>query len=51
MAALAKVLAHPFPKTRSDVGPLTMIAIFCGAGLSVSLLLAACGFDLGAGLF
>jgi hypothetical protein len=51
MTAVAKVLLQAFPQTRSSVGPLMTIVIFCGVGLSVSLLLAAYGFDLGIGVF
>jgi len=51
MTAIAKVLSHAFSETRPDVGPLRTIIIFCGVGLSVSLFLAAYGFDLGSGLF
>ncbi len=52
MAAIAKVLSHAFPDTRlSDVEVLKMIAMFCGVGLTVSLLLASYGLDLSPGFF
>jgi hypothetical protein len=50
MAVVARVLSQAFPDREFEVGPLMTIALFCGFGLSVSLLLAADGFDLGAGL-
>jgi hypothetical protein len=50
MAAIAKVLSHTFFETQSDVGPLKTIITLCGAGLLVSLLLVAYGFDLGTGV-
>jgi hypothetical protein len=50
MKAIARMLSHALPETRSD-GPLKTIVIFCGVGLVVSLMLAVCGVDLGAGLF
>jgi hypothetical protein len=51
MTAIARALSHRFSETRAEVGPLSTIVIFCGIGLSLSLLLAACGLDLGANLF
>jgi hypothetical protein len=33
-------------KTRVDVQPLKLIAIFCGVGLAVSLIVATYGLDL-----
>jgi hypothetical protein len=50
MAVIAEVVSHRFSETRIDVGPLKTIVTLCGVGLVVSLLLAAYGFDLGAGL-
>ena len=43
MAALAKVLFRAFPKSQIDVETLKTIALFCGAGLVVALLLATYG--------
>ena len=51
MAALAKVLLRAFPKSQIDVETLKTIALFCGAGLAVALLLATYGLDMSAGFF
>ena len=51
MAALAKVLLRAFPKSQIDVEILKTIAMFCGVGLTVSLLLASYGLDLSPGFF
>jgi hypothetical protein len=52
MAAIARVLSRAFPGTNVDVEALKTIALFCGVGLVVSLLLVAtAGLDMGAGLF
>jgi hypothetical protein len=52
MAAIAKVLSQAFPATTSaDVEILKTIAIFCGVGLAVSLIVASYGIDLSPGLF
>jgi hypothetical protein len=50
MAALARTLARAFG-TDVDVEDLKIIAIFCGAGLVVSLAVASNGVDLSAGFF
>jgi hypothetical protein len=50
MTAVAKVLSHTLSGTRTDAGPLKTIITLCGAGLVVSLLLAAYGLDLGTGV-
>jgi hypothetical protein len=50
MTAVANVLTRA-TGTHVDVETLRPIIILCGFGLSVSLLLAAYGFDLGAGFF
>lgn len=34
-------------KAEARLDPMTMVLLFCGAGLLVSLTLVACGFDLG----
>ena len=51
MAALAKVFSRAFPKSQIDVETLKTIAMFCGVGLLVSLLLATRGLDMSAGFF
>jgi len=51
MAALAKVFLRAFPKSRIDVEILKTIAMFCGVGLVISLLLATRGLDMSAGFF
>jgi hypothetical protein len=56
MTAIARVLARAFPNTSFsttsvDTGVLKLLALFCGAGLLVSLLLIIRGFDIGADFF
>jgi hypothetical protein len=51
MAALAKVLSRAFPMSQVDVETLKTIAMFCGVGLVVALLLATNGLDMSAGFF
>ncbi len=51
MAAIARVLSRAFPATSVEVENLKIIALFCGMGLLVSLLLATAGLDLSAGFF
>jgi hypothetical protein len=56
MAAIARVIARAFPKTSSattsfDAEVLKQLALLCGAGLLVSLLLMTYGLDLSAGFF
>ncbi len=51
MAALAKVLFRAFPKSQIDVETLKTMAIFCGVGLVVALLLATNGLDMSAVFF
>jgi hypothetical protein len=50
MAALVRALSRT-SGTQLDVETLKTIAMFCGAGLVVSLLLATSGFDMSAGFF
>ncbi len=50
MAAIAKILSR-VSGTEIEVEILKAIAIFCGAGLLFTLLLATYGLDLSAGLF
>jgi hypothetical protein len=51
MAAIARVLARALPKTSSKIEILKQLALFCGAGLLVSLLMMTYGLDLSPGLF
>jgi hypothetical protein len=51
MAAIARAIARAFPGTQVEVETLKTIAIFCGVGLVVSLLLATYGLDLSYGFF
>jgi hypothetical protein len=52
MATIARVLSRAFPTTNVELETLKTIALFCGVGLVVSLLLAATtGLDLSAGFF
>jgi hypothetical protein len=50
MAAIARILSR-VSGTDVEVEVLKTIAIFCGAGLFVALLLATYGLDLSAGFF
>jgi len=50
MAAIARVLSRA-TGTDIDVEIVKTLAIFCGAGLLISLLLATYGLDLSAGFF
>jgi hypothetical protein len=50
MAAIAKALSR-VSGTQVDIETLKTIAIFCGIGLSVSLIAALYGLDLSAGFF
>jgi hypothetical protein len=56
MTAIARALARAFPNTSFsptsvDTGILKLLALFCGAGLLVSLLLIIRGLDIGADFF
>jgi hypothetical protein len=51
MATIARVLSRAFPGTQVDTETLKSIAMLCGAGLFVSLLLATYGLDLSPGFF
>jgi hypothetical protein len=51
MAAIARALSRAFPATSVEVETLKIIALFCGVGLLVSLLLATAGLDMSAGFF
>jgi hypothetical protein len=50
MAALAKALSH-FSGTSVDVKTLKTIIMFCGVGLTLSLMCMSYGLDLNAGFF
>jgi tRNA A37 threonylcarbamoyltransferase TsaD len=50
MTAIAKAISRARNATQSEIETLKAIAIFCGAGLVASLLLALYGLDLTAGL-
>jgi hypothetical protein len=45
------VQLHRTDDIASDINILKMVAIFCGTGLLISLVLASRGWDLGSGLF
>jgi hypothetical protein len=51
MAAITKVLARAFPATATEATILKQLALLCGAGLFVSLLLMTYGLDLSPGFF
>jgi hypothetical protein len=51
MAAIAKVLARALPKNSIELEILRQLALFCGAGLLVSVLLLTYGLDLSPGFF
>jgi hypothetical protein len=50
MATIARVLSRA-SGTDVDVETLKILVMFCGVGLSVSLLAASYGLDLSAGFF
>ena len=50
MAAIARALGRALV-IQVDIETLKILVIFCGAGLTVSLLLASYGLDLSAGFF
>jgi hypothetical protein len=50
MAAIARMLSRA-SGTQVDIETLKTIVMFCGVGLTVSLLLAAYGLDLSPGFF
>lgn len=51
MAAIARAFARALPKKSIEIEILKQIALFCGAGLLVSLLMMTYGLDLSPGLF
>jgi hypothetical protein len=48
MVAVARALSRAF-RTRLDIEAVKSLAVFCGAGLLISLLLAMRGVDIGTG--
>jgi hypothetical protein len=50
MAAIARVLSHA-SGTEIDVKTIKTLVMFCGVGLTVSLMLASYGLDLSPGFF
>ena len=50
MAAIARMLSRA-SGTQVDIETLKTLAMFCGVGLTVSLLVASYGVDLSAGFF
>jgi hypothetical protein len=51
MAAIVRVLARALPKESIEIEILKQLALFCGAGLLVSLLMMTYGLDLSPGFF
>jgi hypothetical protein len=51
MTAIARAVSRAILSATSDVDVLKELAILCGAGLLVSLLLLTYGVDLSAGSF
>jgi ribose/xylose/arabinose/galactoside ABC-type transport system permease subunit len=51
LAAIARVFFRAFPSTSPYKELLKQIALFCGAGLLVALLMLTYGLDLSAGFF
>lgn len=51
MAAIARVLARALSKESIEIEILKQLALLCGAGLLVSLLMMTYGLDLSAGFF
>jgi hypothetical protein len=51
MAVLARAFWRAFPLDSPELEVLKQIAIFCGAGLLVSLLMMTYGLDLSRGFF
>jgi hypothetical protein len=51
MTAIAKAFSNAIPAISPDFDILKTVAVFCGAGLCVSLILISYGLDLSAGFF
>lgn len=51
MTAIAKAFSHVIPAISPDIDILKTVALFCGAGLFVSFLMASYGLDMSLGFF
>ncbi|MDR3483672.1 MAG: hypothetical protein P4M05_02010 [Bradyrhizobium sp.] len=51
MAAITKALARAFPARATEADILEQLALLCGAGLLVSVLVMTYGVDLSPGFF
>jgi hypothetical protein len=51
MTTIARALARAFPGAQAEIEIIKAIAMLCGAGLFVSLLVATYGLDLSPGFF
>jgi len=51
MTAIARALSNVIPAISPDVDILKSVAVFCGAGLFVFLLVASDGLDMSVGFF
>lgn len=51
MTTIARVLARAFPKAPFETEVIELLALFCGTGLLLSLLMMIYGLDLGAAFF
>jgi len=51
MSAIARALARALPAKQDDIEIFKTIVMFCGVGLTVSLLLATYGLDLSLAFF
>jgi hypothetical protein len=51
MAAIARALARALPQEAFEIETLKKLALFCGAGLLISLLMIMYDLDISAGFF
>jgi hypothetical protein len=51
MTAIAKAFSNVIPAISPNVDILKILALFCGAALCVSLLMASYGLDMSVGFF
>jgi hypothetical protein len=51
MAALVQAISRLSGRTDVETETLKLLAIFCGAGLAISIVLATYGLDLSPGFF
>jgi hypothetical protein len=51
MAAIARAFLRAFPANPNEIETLKQIAMFCGAGLLVSILMMTYGLDISPGFF